>query len=41
MAIIEFNYFYINNHFYYQVKKTAMAVVGSILMVSYILNKKC
>ena len=41
--ILEFNYFYINNYFYYQIKGTAIgtifAVVGSNLMVSYFEEK--
>ena len=41
--ILEFIYFYINNHFYHQIKGTAMetnfAVVGSNLMVVYFEEK--
>ena len=37
--ILEFNYFYINNYFYHQMKGTAMgtifSVVGSNLKVAY------
>ena len=42
--ILEFNYFYINNYFYHQIKGTAMgtifAVVRSNLTVAYF-EKKC
>ena len=41
--ILEFNYFYINNYFYHQIKGTAMgtifAVVGSNLTVAYFEEK--
>ena len=41
--ILEFNYFYINNYFYHQIKGTAMgaffADVGSNLMVAYFEEK--
>ena len=41
--ILEFNYFYINNYFYHQIKGTAMraifAVVGSNLTVVYFEEK--
>ena len=41
--ILEFNYFYINNYFYHQMKGTAMgiifAVVGSNLMVAFFEEK--
>ena len=41
--ILEFNYFYINNYFYHQIKGTTMGtifvVVGSNLMVAYFEEK--
>ena len=41
--ILEFNYFYINNYFYHQIKGTAMGtifdVVGSNLSVAYFEEK--
>ena len=41
--ILEFNYFYINNYFYHQIKGTAMgtifAFVGSNLTVAYFEEK--
>ena len=40
LIILEFNYFYINNYFYHQIKGTAMgtifAVIGSNLTVAYL-----
>ena len=42
---MEFNYFYINNYFYHQIKGTAIgtifAIVGSNLTLSHFDKKKC